>query len=151
MRTLKVWALYFTSVFAAGCVFGPIRELWVVPYFGRTAGLLFEAPSVVMITAARWTIRHLAGSSAFKTRATVGLVALGMLLISEVISARWLRGLSIADYLQAFARFPGRSRYCSSFFSQRCPRWSRDGDGVSAGSGALPPQVRRLQYGVSKQ
>ena len=59
MRTLKTGALYFALVFAAGWVFGPIRELWVVPYFRRTAGLLFEVSLmlVVMIVAARWTIR----------------------------------------------------------------------------------------------
>jgi len=109
MRTLKVGALYFALVFAAGWVFGPIRELWVVPYFRRTAGLLFEVSLmlVVMIVAARWTIRHHAVSSAFKTRATVGLMALGMLLIAEVISARWLRGLSIADYLANFRSVSG--------------------------------------------
>ena len=109
MRTLKVGALYFALVFAAGWVFGPIRELWVVPYFGRTAGLLFEAPLmlVVMIAAARWTIRHHAVLSAFKTRATVGLMALGMLLVAEIISARALRGLSIADYLASFRSASG--------------------------------------------
>jgi hypothetical protein len=97
MPTLKTAALYFGLVFAAGWIFGPIRELWVVPYFGRTAGLLFEAPLMlgVMIAAARWTIRLLAVPSAFKTRAAVGLIALGMLLVAEAIGARWLRGLSI--------------------------------------------------------
>ena len=57
---------------------------------------------VTTIIAARWTIRRFAVSSAFGPRAAVGLVALGMLLIAEVIGARWLRGLSIPDYLTGF-------------------------------------------------
>ena len=40
---------------------------------------------VTTIVTARWTIRRFAVSSAFGPRAAVGLVALGMLLIAEVI------------------------------------------------------------------
>lgn len=56
----KAGAFFFGLAFAAGWVLGPIRELWVVPRFGRTAGLLLEAPVMlaVMFAAARWTIRR---------------------------------------------------------------------------------------------
>ena len=62
---------------------------------------------VTTIIAARWTIRRFAVSSALGPRAAVGLVALGMLLIAEVIGARWLRGLSIPDYVAGFFSVAG--------------------------------------------
>ena len=109
MRTLKAGALYFALVFAAGWVFGPVRELWVVPRLGRTAGLLLEAPLMVvmMIASARWTIRRLAVPYVLETRVAIGLVALGILLIAEFISVRWVRGLSGADYLAGFDSVSG--------------------------------------------
>jgi hypothetical protein len=109
LNTLKAGALYFAQVFGAGWVFGPIRELWVVPRLGRTAGVLLEAPLmlVVMIAVARWTVRRLAVSAALETRAAMGLAALGLLLAAEVAGMRWLRGLSIADYLAGFRSVAG--------------------------------------------
>jgi len=109
MRALKTGALYFALVFEAGWVLGPVRELCVVPHIGRTAGVLLEAPLMLgtTIIAARWTIRRVAVSSALGPRAAVGLVALGMLLIAEVIGARWLRGLLIRDYVAGFFSVAG--------------------------------------------
>jgi hypothetical protein len=49
MRPLKAGLIYFMLVFALGWVLGPIRELWAVPRFGRTAALLVEA--VIMLIA----------------------------------------------------------------------------------------------------
>ena len=45
MRTLKAGVIYFLFVFAVGWVLGPIRELWVVPRFGRMIGVFLEAPN----------------------------------------------------------------------------------------------------------
>jgi hypothetical protein len=59
---------------------------------------------VTAIIAVRWTIRRFAVSSALGPRAAVGLVALGMLRIAEVIGARWLRGTLLLFLL--FAAMP---------------------------------------------
>lgn len=84
----KAGALYFGLAFATGWVVGPIRELWVVPRFGRTAGLLLEAPVMfgVMFAAARWTIRRFAVP--LEPTPWVGLVALGLHLIAESAGVR---------------------------------------------------------------
>jgi hypothetical protein len=60
MRSLKAAVIYFLFVFAVGWVLGPIRELWVVPRFDRTTGVLLEAPImlIAMIISARWVIRR---------------------------------------------------------------------------------------------
>jgi hypothetical protein len=107
--SLRAGALYFIVVFAAGWVFGPVRQLLVVPRVGEAIGVLLEAPLMLltMILAARWTMRRLAVSPKLVTRAAAGLVALGLLIVAELAGARWLRGLSLRDYLAYFASVPG--------------------------------------------
>jgi hypothetical protein len=101
MRILQAAALYFVLVFAAGWVLGPLRELVVVPRFGRTAGLLAELPLmlIAMILAARWTLRRLAVPAATAARAAVGLIALALLLAVEAGSLPLVRGVGVADYI----------------------------------------------------
>jgi hypothetical protein len=109
MLVLKVGALYFAVTFAAGWILGPIREFWVIPRFGRTTGLLAEAPLMLIVSfgAARWALRRMAVPPRHTMRALVGLVALGLLVIAELIGTQWLRGLSLADYLTGFRSLPG--------------------------------------------
>jgi hypothetical protein len=86
METLKAGALYFSLVFGAGFVPGPIRILWLVPRFGTRTAELMETPLMlaVVIVAARWVVRRLALSSTSSKRLGVGLVALGLLLVVDV-------------------------------------------------------------------
>jgi hypothetical protein len=107
--SLRAGALYFALVFAAGWVLGPIRQLFVVPRLGETAGALLEAPFMLlaMMVAARWTITRLAIAPGLGPRAAVGLVALGLVLVAELAGARWLRGLSIGEYLAKFVSASG--------------------------------------------
>lgn len=109
MPTLRAGALYFALTFAAGWILGPIREFWVIPRLGRTAGFLFEAPLMLVVSfaVARWVMRRLAVPPALTARALVGHVALGLLLIAESIGAWGLRGLSLMDYLASFHSLPG--------------------------------------------
>jgi hypothetical protein len=108
MHTLRAGTLYFALAFAVGWVLGPIRELLVIPPFGRMAGYLFEVPLmlIVMVLAARWVVRRFVVLE-FSPRMAVGLVALGLLLIAEVSATRWLRGLSLSEYLASFRSLPG--------------------------------------------
>jgi hypothetical protein len=109
MPILQAGALYFALTFAAGWVLGPIREFWVIPRLGRTVGFFLEAPLmlVVSVLVARWVVRRFAVPPTLPTRALVGLVALGMLLVAELLGAWGLRGLSPADYLASFGSRPG--------------------------------------------
>jgi hypothetical protein len=108
MPILRAGAAYFALTFAAGWVLGPIRELWVIPRLGRTVGLVLEAPLMLVVSflAARWVVRRFAVPPTLPTRARVGLVALGILLVAELLGAWGLRGLSPAGY---FASFGSRS------------------------------------------
>ena len=50
MRIMKAGVLYFSRVFGAGFVLGPIRILWVVPRFGTRIAKLMEAPIMFAVT-----------------------------------------------------------------------------------------------------
>lgn len=100
-QVLKAGVLYFALVFAAGFALGPIRVLWAVPRFGTLMAELMEMPLVlvVIVLAARWTVRHLGVPQAPSRRLGIGFVALGALLVAEFTVVLSLRGLSIRDYL----------------------------------------------------
>lgn len=100
MQILKAGALYFAVVFGAGFVVGTVRTLWVVPRFGTRTAELMESPImfVVTVVAARWVARRLALPPDAATRLGVGLIALGLLLVTEFTVVLWLRGLTIREY-----------------------------------------------------
>ncbi|MCX5846893.1 MAG: hypothetical protein NTW12_11150 [Deltaproteobacteria bacterium] len=82
-------------------MFGTIRVLWVVPYFGTRIAELMEAPFMLVITivAAHWTVRYLDLPSGPSKRLGMGLVAFGLLMVAEFTLVLWLRGISISEYL----------------------------------------------------
>jgi hypothetical protein len=104
MRIVKAGALYCVVVFTAGAILGPIRELWIIPIVGRIVGILLEAPLMLaaMILAARWTSWRLAVPSTVEARVGMGLVALGLLLLTELTMALLLGGMSFMEYVETF-------------------------------------------------
>ncbi len=101
MKVLKAGTLYFALVFGAGFVLGPIRVFWVVPRVGVRMAKLMEAPFMLaaIIVAARWIVRRLAVPSAPSSRLGMGFVALGLLLVAEIILGYLLWGLSITELI----------------------------------------------------
>jgi hypothetical protein len=99
MQILKAGVLYFTLVFGAGFVLGPIRILWVIPRFGARMAELMETPImfVVILVAARWIVRRLAVPSTPSIRLGMGCGALGLVLVAEFTVLLWLRGLSVSE------------------------------------------------------
>lgn len=98
---IRAGLLYFAIVFAAGFIFGAIRELLLVPRFGQRYAELIEAPfmlAVIFLTA-RWLARgELSGEPAVEKLKT-GFFALALLLIAEVSVVLTLRGLTIPEYI----------------------------------------------------
>ena len=101
MQMAKAGLLYFALVFGTGFLLGPIRLLWLVPRFGTRIAELMEMPVmlVVIVLAARWTVRHLAVPSTPRSRLGMGGIALVLLLLAELTLVLWLQGLSIREYL----------------------------------------------------
>jgi type IV secretory pathway TrbD component len=100
MQTLKAAVLYFTLVFGAGFLLGPIRIFWIAPRLGTRTAELLEAPIMlaVMIASACWIVRHLAMSSDRRTRLFMGCGALVLMLFAEFSLVLWLRGLTLRQY-----------------------------------------------------
>jgi len=101
MQILKAGAVYFALVFGAGFALGTIRTLWVVPTVGTRTAELMETPImlVVVVLAAGWIVRRLGVPPVASRRLSVGLVALGLLLIAELTFVLWLQRLTIDEYL----------------------------------------------------
>jgi hypothetical protein len=101
MQMAKAGLLYFALVFGTGFLLGPIRLLWLVPRFGTRIAELMEMPVmlVVIVLAARWTVRRLAVPSTPRSRLGMGGIALVLLLLAELTLVLWLQGLSIREYL----------------------------------------------------
>jgi hypothetical protein len=101
MQMAKAGLLYFALVFGTGFLLGPIRLLWLVPRFGTRIAELMEMPVmlVVIVLAARWTVRRLAVPSTPHSRLGMGGIALVLLLVAELTLVLWLQGLSIREYL----------------------------------------------------
>jgi hypothetical protein len=144
MPILQAGALYFALTFAAGWVLGPIREFWVIPRLGRTVGFVLEAPLmlVVSVLVARWVVRRFAAPPTLPTRALVGLVALGMLLVAELLGAWGSAAFLPPTTSRASAHGPVRSRPPPSCSSPQCPSFSGDdgtGDARSVADRDRPP------------
>ena len=100
MQILKAGILYFSLVFGAGLVLGPMRILWLVPRYGIRLAELMEMTImlVVVILAAQWVVRRFTLQPTF-SRLGVGLIVLSLLLVTEFTLVLRLRDLTIAEYL----------------------------------------------------
>ena len=62
---------------------------------------------IAMIVVARWVIRRFHVKPEFGSTISMGLVALGILVPTELAGIVWVRGLSLPEYLASFATAPG--------------------------------------------
>jgi uncharacterized protein len=102
-RILKAAVVYFAVVFGAGSVFGPIRVMFVVPRLGERVAELLEAPVMlfVIIIAAKWIVRRFQLPPDVGSSLTAGVIAFGLALLFEFGLVLKLRGLTLAEYLEA--------------------------------------------------
>jgi hypothetical protein len=101
MQTLRTGAVYFLIVFAAGFVLGVVRVLFLAPRVGTRVAELAEVPVmvVVIIVAARWSVRRYDLPPSLPPRLGVGLSALALMLVTEVAVVLWLQGVTLAQYV----------------------------------------------------
>jgi len=87
MKLFTSSAVYFASVFGAGFVFGTVRVMWLVPTVGVRVAELTELPLMLAVVffAARWVNRRFLAERDQPSRLIVGVTALGLLLMAELI------------------------------------------------------------------
>jgi hypothetical protein len=99
MHFLKAGVVYFAVVFGTGFVLGTIRTLWIVPRLGVRAAELLETPFmfVAIVLTASWICQRLGNTGDSSTRLVVGLLALALLLVTEVVMGVALLDLSLIE------------------------------------------------------
>jgi hypothetical protein len=89
MKVFTSSAVYFAIVFGAGFVFGTVRVMWLVPTVGVRVAELTELPLMLAVVffAARSVNRRFLAERDQPSRLIVGVTALVLLLIAELILA----------------------------------------------------------------
>ncbi len=138
-RVVKAGTVYFGLVFAAGFLFGVLRELWVAPRLGSMTAELLEMPMmfVVIGLAARWTVTHLTVPTP-RARLAVGCVALALLLVAESSLVMGLRQMSLADYLATRNPISGTVYLGMLLVFALMPLWVQR---RALGAGDVPPDA----------
>jgi len=95
----KAATIYFAIVFGFGFVFGAIQVLWMVPRFGERVAELIETPFmlIAIIFAALIIKRFRVGRTLVAVGS--GVVALGLLILAELVFVMRLRGLTVSQYI----------------------------------------------------
>lgn len=109
MRVLAAAFLYFSFVFGAGFLLGPIRVLWLEPLIGSTLAVLCEAPFLlaVMILAARWIPSAVRLGQDKRELILMGIVALGFQQAADLIVGTFLRAISPPSNSPSLPPSPG--------------------------------------------
>lgn len=96
MNVLKAAVTYFAIVFGAGFILGTLRVLFVVPLVGNRVAELVEMPLMLVAIGlgACWISRDWTTIATPTAQLSVGLLALGLLLLAEIAVGVGLRGLS---------------------------------------------------------
>ena len=93
--------LYFAIVLGTGFVLGMVRVPLLVPRLGERYAELLEMPVmfVVIVLAARHVVRRFALAPALSVRLQVGVTALALSVVAELMLAAVLQRQSVADYI----------------------------------------------------
>ncbi len=104
-RPIRAGLVYFAIVFAAGFALGTLRVLVVAPAFGEFAAVLIELPIILAASwfACEFVLRRCAIGPDFDERATMGLVAFGVLMVAEFAMASVGFGRSLTEHLARYA------------------------------------------------
>jgi hypothetical protein len=94
---------YFAIVFAAGFVFGVVRERWAIGALGARAAELAEIPLMigVVILAAMWVVVRFGLRPTAAQRLGTGLLALALLVGAELGVVLGVRELTLEEYLDS--------------------------------------------------
>ena len=100
-RAFKAGLLYCAMVFAAGVVFGAVRNVWIAPLSGEMVAVWLEAPIMLAISwsASAWVVERLEVSESFIDRLLMGGVALAVLVCAEGLLAILASGRSLSEYV----------------------------------------------------
>ena len=125
MKLFTSSAVYFAIVFGAGFVFGTVRVMWLVPAVGVRMAELTELPLMVavVVVAARWVNRRFLAKRDQPARLIVGVTALVLLLLAELIVGVIILGLTPRDVFLSRDPVSGTAYYLSLCVFALMPWW----------------------------
>ena len=103
-RSLTAGLGYVTIVFAAGFALGVVRVFWLMPAVGDLAGVAFELPIILTLSwfVCGWLIERFQVPPRLAERASMGGVALVVLLLAEMGVSVLLAGSGLDDLVRAY-------------------------------------------------
>jgi hypothetical protein len=101
MRVLRAGVNYFALVFGAGFVLGAIRVPFLVPRLGVRVAELIEMPFmlVAVVLSARFIVQRFDLPAIASVRLGVGLLALGLLLSTELLLTLVLQAQTLGQFI----------------------------------------------------
>jgi hypothetical protein len=110
MRIAAAATLYFAIVFGAGFLLGAIRVVWLEPRIGPIVAVLCEAPFILtfIVAAAHWVPRVVKMHCGPAALVLMGMGALVLQQLADLVVGIGLRGNSPAEQLSQFTRPEGR-------------------------------------------
>jgi hypothetical protein len=100
LRDLLGWSGAYGGLgFAAGFVFGALRQLVLIPAFGDRAGHLIEFP---MVTLTVFGIGAWIGARSAAPGLAIGILGAAILIAMESTMSLTFAGLSLSDYLASY-------------------------------------------------
>lgn len=127
-------ATYFALTFGAGFLLAFVRIPFLVPRFGERIAELLETPVMLLVIffASRYVVRRFRLIAAPRIAIAVGLCALMLLLVAELMLAVTISDASIAEYISSRDPVSG-SVYAASLLFYAALPWlhARDTKGLS--------------------
>jgi len=111
LRTAVTAGLAYVAIaFAAGFALGVLRVTLIAPRLGETAAVLLELPIMLALSwlACRWLIARWHVPATFVARATMGGLALALLLTAEAVLGTLGLGRTLAGHLASYQNLPER-------------------------------------------
>ena len=115
MNVIKAAFVYFGIVFSMGFMLGALRTFWVAPRLGSRSAELLEMPVMLVVTllAARWVSERVAVSARRSASIGIGLLALGLLIVAEVLVGVTLQRTTVVGALVKPDPISGAAYYAS--------------------------------------
>ena len=102
-RIIQAGLAYFALVFGAGFMLGAIRVPFLVPRLGERIAELVEMPFmfVIVLLSARFIVRRFSSPATTSARLSVGLLALALALVAEMLLAVVIQKQSFGEYISS--------------------------------------------------
>lgn len=99
LRIFRLSGLYFTIVFGAGFILGPIRVLMLEPRLGTRIAELLEMPVMLLViwVAAGWISQRFTQNLSALGRFSVGALAVIGVLIADTSVGVFLREMTVSE------------------------------------------------------